>query len=150
MVDILTSIPFELLNDKCIPARQKDNDAGFDLRASKQCKIHRGETQIVPCGIKIAIPNGFIGIIVGRSGLASKGIICHTGIIDPNYRGEVGAILNNFSHITQNVKNYIDIEVGDRIAQLIVVRNSAMSMFNIYKLSETERGEAGFGSSGVK
>jgi len=130
-------------DDNKIPQRQKDDDAGFDLYADESVDIWIGGQATIKTGIRTAIPHGYVGQIWPRSGMAVKHMInVHAGIIDSGYRGEVRVCLINHGERT------VEIRKGDRIAQLVVVPYLGESV-EVDNLDETERGEAGFGSSGV-
>lgn len=132
---------------KAIPTHARAADAGFDLHATISATIKPFERILVPCGFAMAIPEGYAGLVLPRSGLASKhGITVANapGLIDSNYRGEVMACLVNL-----DPNEAFKIEVGDRIAQLLIIKVPDAE-FNMQEdLSATERGAAGFGSSGL-
>ncbi len=133
------------------PVTATPRSAGVDLRAAVFGKfsVLPGRRETVPCGIKIAIPHGYYGMICSRSGLASKyGIIVANapGIIDSDYRGEIKVILANLDH-----HRTFTIERGDRIAQLLLMKQTdiAWKPWSTYADEPTERGEGGGGSTGV-
>jgi dUTP pyrophosphatase len=121
--------------------------AGADLKAIENYTIYPGETVKVSTGIAIEIPNGYFGAIFARSGLATKKGLrpanC-VGVIDSDYRGEIIVALHNDSDEKQ------DVEVGERIAQLVIMPYLPVTYKYTESLSETERGAAGFGSTGSK
>lgn len=129
-----------------LPTKAHVTDAGYDLYSSIDIILPSGEYKIVPCGIHIAIPFGLEGIIRGRSSLALKGIMCHIGTIDCEYRGELGPILYNFSKIPYKIKK------GDRVCQIIFSYVDPppfkTEVVEVNELPESKRGENGFGSSG--
>lgn len=129
-------------HDVFIPEYNHTDDACADLFTPRHIHIGPGETTIVNLGISIELPPHFEARIRGRSGLASKGIQIHPGTIDNGYRGELGVIMTNTNGIS------FDIEAGKAIAQLSI--NPVYKMFFEIsdKLSDTDRGEKGFGSSG--
>jgi dUTP pyrophosphatase len=121
-------------------------DAGMDLRAVEAVVLKPGEPALVPTGIAIELPPGFEAQIRPRSGLALKhGITLPNSpaTIDPGYRGEIRVILLNLG------SSPYSIEPGDRIAQMIVARYESVEWLES-DLTETDRGEGGFGSSGVR
>jgi dUTP pyrophosphatase len=121
-------------------------DAGMDLRAVEAVVLKPGEPALVPTGIAIELPPGFEAQIRPRSGLALKHSITlpnSPATIDPGYRGEIRVILLNLG------SSPYSIEPGDRIAQMIVARYESVEWLES-DLSETTRGQAGFGSSGVR
>lgn len=134
------------------PSYATSDSAGFDLRADIEAPltINSFERVLVKTGITIEIPQGCVGYVCTRSGLALKKglmVLNAPGVIDADYRSEVGVILINLS------KEDIVIEPGDRIAQMIISQYEKVSLFNvetIEELSSTERNNGGFGSTGVK
>ena len=142
-----THVSFKRL-DKELPSPQPahDGDAAFDLRARQAVELGPGERASVPTGVAVAIPAGFAGLVLPRSGHAARhgiGLVNSPGLIDSGYRGEVSVLLVN--HGDQPVR----FERGDRIAQLMIVEVPAAVWSEVDELSETARGEGGFGSTGV-
>ena len=133
----------KLHDDSHIPSRNSAGDAGYDLYAIGHDVIKAGERQLVPTGISISIPRGHYGRIAPRSGLALRdGIDVLAGVIDAGYRGEVGVILMNFGDKSFAFRK------GDRIAQLIIEKCHDADWEEVEELSDSDRGEGGFGSSG--
>ena len=129
------------------PERAHEHDAGWDLRASEPATIGPGERASVGTGIALAIPEGCAGLVLPRSGLAARHGIALTnapGLIDSGYRGEVRILLLNTDRSAA-----FSVEVGDRIAQLLIVDVPEVEFSESAELAETTRGAAGFGSSGV-
>ena len=129
------------------PERSHEHDAGWDLRASEAAAIGPGERASVGTGIAVAIPEGCAGLVLPRSGLAARHGIALTnapGLIDAGYRGEVRILLLNTDR-----SEPFEITVGDRIAQLVIVDLPEVEFAETAELTETTRGAAGFGSSGV-
>jgi len=123
-----------------------DGDAGVDLSSVFEMILAPGERALVPTGIAVAIPKGYGGFVQPRSGLAARHGITLTnspGLIDSNYRGEINIILQNTGH--EDFK----ISVGDRIAQLVIMPVEHAEFEAVEELPESDRGEGGFGSSGV-
>ncbi|MFN8813567.1 MAG: dUTP diphosphatase [Acidobacteriota bacterium] len=123
-----------------------ESDAGMDLRSIEDVTIAPGQTYAVATGLAIELPPGFEAQVRPRSGLAFKHSItvCNApGTIDPSYRGEIKVILHNLG------QHAFVIQPGDRIAQMIVARYEAIE-WQESDLGASNRGEAGFGSSGVK
>lgn len=121
-------------------------DAGLDLRAAEDAVLAPLERRLVACGIAVAIPDGYAGFVLPRSGLAARhgiSIVNAPGLIDSNYRGEIKAILINL-----DPNEPFAIARGDRIAQLVIMQTPPVTLEEHEDLSETERGEGGFGSSG--
>ena len=141
------SLQVQLLHpDAVAPARTRAGDAGHDLRAVEAAEIAPGERALIPTGIAIALPPGTAGLVTPRSGLAvAHGItlLNAPGLIDPNYRGEIKVIVHNAGNEPFAVAK------GDRIAQLLLVPYWAPELEVVGELAATERGAAGFGSSGL-
>lgn len=130
-----------------LPAYAYPGDAGMDLRATEDLVLAPFERALVPTGIAIALPEGFAGFVLPRSGLAIKhgvSVVNAPGLIDSNYRGEIKVILVNL-----DPKEPFVIRRGDRIAQLVVMGVENVSLRLVDNLPETTRGASGFGSSGV-
>ncbi len=132
-----------------LPNYETIASAGMDMRANIQesITIKTLERVMVPTGLFIELPIGFEAQVRPRSGLAFKnGITClnSPGTIDADYRGELKVILVNLSHDDFTINN------GDRIAQMVIVKHERAEFIEVQELSSTERGEGGFGSTGVK
>lgn len=128
------------------PKKAHDTDAGYDLVSSIDCEIRPGQCCVIFTGTKIQLPPGFEAQVRSRSGLAMKKsvfVLNSPGTIDPDYRGEIGVILQNLG------SNSFYVNKGDRIAQLVigVVVQSEMVKGTV---DNTIRGTNGFGSTGVK
>jgi len=138
-----------LLVKKCrdnavLPVRKTPLSAGYDLSSCEVKSIPPQGTALIKTGLVIACPEGTYGRVAPRSGLALKhSIDVGAGVIDADYRGEVGVILFNFG--TQE----FEIKEGDRIAQLILEKIELSEVAEVDELDETTRGEGGFGSTGV-
>jgi dUTP pyrophosphatase len=136
-----------LAPEAAAPERAHDADAGWDLRAAEAVKLGPGERASVGTGVAVAIPEGCAGLVLPRSGLAMRHgitVVNAPGLIDAGYRGEVRVLLLN----TDRGEGF-DVAVGDRIAQLLVVRHETAGFDEVDSLDETARGTAGFGSTGV-
>jgi dUTP pyrophosphatase len=130
-----------------IPTRAHEGDAGVDLAASVALEIRPGSRVLVPTGISIAIPRGFAGFVLPRSGLAVRHgvtVINAPGLIDSGYRGELKVGLVNHGDAPFSVS------VGDRIAQLVVMAVATPEFFEVTELDVTPRGAGGFGSTDVR
>lgn len=139
------NIPVTLVrSDAKLPNQARRHDAGYDLFSLEEnIKISPGERVLIKTGITMAIPNGYYGRIAPRSGLALKhGIDVMGGVIDSQYRGEIGVILLNISGFEFNVNQ------GDKIAQIIIEKCYDANFIKVSQLDETERGVGGFGHSG--
>jgi dUTP pyrophosphatase len=129
------------------PVYAKPGDAGADLRSTTAITIAAGARALVPTGVSIALPQGYVGLVHPRSGLAAKHgitVLNTPGTIDAGYRGEIMVILFNSSDTD------FEVAIGDRIAQLVIQTVELARFVPVDKLPETERGETGFGSSGRK
>ncbi len=128
-----------------LPAHTRPGDAGVDLRAAEAVVIAPGRRGLVGTGIHVAIPEGFAGFIKDRSGLAAKsGIHTLAGVVDSNYRGEVKVVLLNTGD------SEFRVEINDRIAQMVVLPVAEVTLELREELEESDRGEHGWGSTGVK
>lgn len=131
-----------------LPEYKTKYSAGVDLRAYlPEGAINLGpmERKLIPTGIYIELPEGYEATIRPRSGLSLKeGLVAILGTIDSDYRGELGIILINLSNEMKTINN------GDRIAQLVISEVTKVDFEEVDQLSETERGEGGFGHTGVK
>lgn len=131
-----------------LPKYAYEGDAGLDLAASESLVLQPFERKLVATGLAIAIPEGYAGLVIPRSGLAIKhgiSIVNAPGLIDSGYRGELKVILVNLDPETP-----FEIKAGDRIAQLMLVKIPSVKLQQVEDLPSSERGEGGFGSSGVR
>lgn len=132
-----------------MPAYATEQSAGMDLRASltESVTLNPMERRLIPTGLYIELPAGYEAQIRPRSGLAlKKGItVLNTpGTIDADYRGEIGVILINLSSEPFVIEN------GERICQMVIARYESAELIEVTELSETERGDGGFGHTGKK
>ncbi len=128
-----------------LPKYAKQGDAAFDLRSSEDKILKSGDKHIVKTGIRLAIPEGYVGLVWDRSGVAAKhGVHCMAGVIDSGYRGEVGVVMKNLSN------EDFTIEKNMRIAQMLIQPVAAAKITEVEELEETERNSGGFGSTGLK
>jgi dUTP pyrophosphatase len=138
---------FRRLRDEAsLPTAQHAGDAGLDLRAAEGAKVEPGERAMVPTGVAVAIPAGHAGLVLPRSGLATRhGLTLANapGLIDAGYRGEVIVAVVNLDR-----EQPVVIEAGDRIAQLVVVEVPDVQPTWADELSPSARGVGGFGSTG--
>lgn len=133
--------------DAELPSSQHPGDAGLDLRSMMGVEVQPGERAMVPTGVAVAIPEGHAGLVLPRSGLASKlGLTLANapGLIDAGYRGEVICSVVNLDH-----EHPVKIGVGDRIAQLVVVALPSVEPAWVDELPASARGAGGFGSTGA-
>jgi dUTP pyrophosphatase len=141
-------LEFTRLNEAArAPARAHDGDAGYDLHAAESLTLEPGARASVGTGVAVAIPDGHAGLVLPRSGLALKhgiALVNAPGLIDSGYRGEVRVLLLN----TDRAQPF-EVAVGDRIAQLVIVRHAAPDeLVEVDALDDSVRGAGGFGSSG--
>lgn len=140
-------VRFRRLSDSARPpTRAHDGDAGYDLHAAEAAALGPGERASVGTGIAVAIPEGHAGLVLPRSGLASRhgiSVVNAPGLIDAGYRGELRVLLLN----TDRERSF-EVVAGDRIAQLLVVRVEGPQLEEAPELDETGRGGGGFGSTG--
>lgn len=127
------------------PSYAHEGDGGVDLYAREPATLTAGEYAAIPTGVAVAIPPGYGGLVTPRSGLAARhgvGVANGPGLVDSGYRGEIRVILINHGSDT------IEIERGERIAQLVVVPVATQEFDVVDELPDTARGDGGFGSSG--
>ena len=145
---LVHSIPTKkLVENALIPQNAYQGDAGYDLCSTVTVTLKPFERKLIPTGLAIEIPFGYAGLVVPRSGLAIKqglSIVNAPGLIDSNYRGELKVIAINL-----DPKETITIQVGDRIAQLVIMKVESLEFKEVEELNDSERGTGGFGSSGV-
>ena len=134
--------------DLPLPSYQSDGSSGLDLRAAvaKELVLQPGDIEFIPTGLAVSIPTGYEAQIRPRSGLALEyglGFVNSPGTIDSDYRGEIGIIAINWG------KEPLTIKRGDRIAQMVINKVSKAIVEESKDLDNTERGEGGFGHTGV-
>lgn len=137
----------KLLPEAKLPAYGSEFAAGADLYALSEnpIRIAPQETAIVHTGLAVEIPEGYVGLVFARSGLATKKGLApanKVGVIDSDYRGELRVALHNHSKYEQNI------EPGERVAQLVIMPYLTAEFEEADSLSDTARGEGGFGSTG--
>ena len=128
------------------PTRAHDGDAGFDLHAVEAASIEPGHRASVGTVVAVAIPEGYAGLVVPRSGLAARhgiSLVNAPGLIDAGYRGELRVLLMN-----GDPEHTFSVDPGDRIAQLVLVAVESPELEEVDELDATVRGEGGFGSTG--
>jgi len=128
--------------DAKLPVYQHKGDAGMDVFSCVDCVLDVGETKPVPSGIKLAVPEGFVGLIWDKSGISLKGVHRLAGVVDSGYRGEVRVVMANLG------KEPFIIEKGMKIAQLLSQSVETVDVIETEELEDTSRGEGGFGSTG--
>ena len=162
MMTMYPTIPTALKEGTEQPQYAHDGDAGLDLCATEDVTLYPQEWKMVGSGVSMAIPKGFVGLMVPRSGMGCKGLVLkHTiGVINSTYRGEIKVPLlnNNPTHVwvrnwegvetpKPNLEGTIYVRKGDRVAQLLIVPVAQASLVQADTLDETERQEGGFGST---
>jgi dUTP pyrophosphatase len=142
------SVPIKNLDPALeVPSYTREGDAGLDLKSTVDAVLQPFQRSLIPCGISVAIPQGYAGFVVPRSGLTAKhgiSIVNAPGLIDSNYRGEIKVILVNL-----DPEQPFEIKRGDRIAQLVIMETPPVKLVEVDELDSTNRGASGFGSSGV-
>ena len=136
-----------LITASTVPEYAHPGDAGADLHAAEAVVLAPGERALVATGVSIALPDGYAAFVVPRSGLAAKHgitIVNSPGTVDAGYRGEIKVTVLN-----TDLTEPFSIAVGDRIAQLIIMPVVKASFIQVDRLPGSQRGEGGFGSTGV-
>lgn len=138
----------KLNENAVIPSYASSCAAGADLYSCEgELSFAPGETKLVHTGIAMEIPNGYVGLIYARSGIATKRGLApanKVGVIDSDYRGEIMVALHNHSDKTASI------QAGERIAQIVIAPYITADFVESQTLDETERGQGGFGSTGTK
>lgn len=144
-------VKIKVVNTGCqpLPAYATSQSAGMDLRANIESPItlHPMERTLVPTGIRIELPEGYEAQVRPRSGLALKHgitVLNTPGTIDSDYRGELKVLLVNLSN-----DDFV-VNAGERVAQMVLARHETATWEEVEALDETERGEGGYGHTGVK
>ena len=139
----------KLKSDATVPTMGSKFAAGADLYSAEDADvvIEPSETKFIGTGLAMEIPEGYVGLVYARSGLACKRGLApanKVGVVDSDYRGEIKVALHNHGKEAQTV------EKGERIAQMVIAPYLSVNYEEADELSETERGEGGFGSTGRK
>lgn len=171
MMTLHPSIEFKRVNpDAPMPQKAHQTDAAYDLCSMEDVTLRPGEWKMVGSGIACAIPEGYCGAVYPRSGMGCKGLVLKNtvGTIDSHYRGEIKLPLfnNNPTHVWEdyviplrrpkvtglvpNPDGTIHVRKGDRVAQMRIELVPDTTLVEVEELDSTDRGEGGFGSSGVK
>lgn len=151
----VVKVGFKRLSDTAvIPTRAHESDSGFDLVADEDVIIEPGETKVIPTGIAVELPDGYEGQVRPRSGVTAKTKLrVQLGTIDNGYTGEIGVIVDNIASEGFSVDGVVypleNIKKGTRIAQLVVQALPEVTAFEVEEISDSERGTAGFGSTGT-
>ena len=134
-----------------LPTRGTDGAAGLDLYALEDVVLTPGRVHRVRTGVAIEVPRGYEGQVRPRSGLTSRGVFVELGTIDSDYRGEVGVMMHAYATDTGGYDAWYGhpgVAAGDRVAQLIIAPAPRFEPVEVEELTETQRGEGGFGSTG--
>jgi dUTP diphosphatase len=132
--------------DVPVPSYAHPGDAGADLTSTVDVRLAPGERAMVPTGIRLALPDGYVALVHPRSGLAARcgvSIVNAPGTVDAGYRGEVKVLLVNLDPVEP-----VEIRRGDRIAQLVVQRVERARFVEVQRLPGSARGDGGYGSTG--
>jgi dUTP pyrophosphatase len=130
------------------PEYAHPGDAGADLHAAERCTLQPGQRATVATGVSIALPSGYAAFVVPRSGLADRHgitIVNSPGTVDAGYRGEIRVTMLNTDR-----EHPFTIDVGDRIAQIIVMPVARAEFIRVHSLPGSHRGGSGFGSTGIR
>lgn len=127
-----------------MPYKKHDTDAGWDLRAAEDYDIYPGKNETIQTGVKLAIPKGYVGLLIPRSSTGSNGLILRNtvGVIDADYRGYIMCRIRNTSGGNMFIQKY------ERFVQLLILPVPKLNTMVVDELPDTERGEDGFGASG--
>ena len=143
----MTDVQIKLLDeDLPMPRYQHEGDAGLDLPSRVDFVLEPGARAMIPTGIAVAIPPGYAGFVLPRSGLASRhgiALVNSPGLVDSGYRGEMSIVM-----INTDKRETFHIKRGDRIAQLVIQKVEEVKLVRVAELDNTSRGEGGFGSTG--
>ena len=130
-----------------LPTYAHEGDAGLDLCSAEDVTLMPGQRALIPTGVAIAIPEGFAGLVLPRSGLALRAgfsLVNAPGLIDSHYRGEIQVVAINL-----DPEHILTVQYGEKVAQLVVQRVERCTLIEVEQLSATARGEGGFGSTGA-
>ena len=134
-----------LCENAVLPTRGSDGAAGYDLSSIESIILHPGSRKLISTGISVKLPSGVYGRVAPRSGLTVKhGLHVGAGVIDPDYTGEIKVVLFNHGDTALNIN------IGDRIAQLILENFTISTVEEVFDIDETSRGNNGFGSTGTQ
>jgi dUTP pyrophosphatase len=140
-VDVIRRDP-----DLALPAYAREGDAGLDLVTAAAVTLAPGGRELVPTGLRVAIPEGYAGLVLPRSGLALRAgvtVLNAPGLIDSGYRGEIGVLLINHGAAP------VTLARGERIAQLVIQPVARATLVEVRELEASQRGAGGFGSTGT-
>ena len=141
----MKALKCKVTDPKYTPTRANPGDAGLDLKAAEIALLSPGDRHAVETGVSVEIPDGYVGLVCARSGNAARrglGIVNGVGVIDSGYRGPVNVLLINHG------RNNLAVMRGDRIAQLLIVPIETPDVEIVDRLSDSDRGTGGLGSTG--
>lgn len=139
----METVKFTLKDGAVAPYKATEGSAAADLYAYEDCRMLPGERCLIKTGVSIQLPEGYCALLLGRSGnTIRKGLVVAQGLIDSDYRGEIGVMAFNFSGA------YLKVSKGDRVGQLLVLQLPPVSYEQASALDATERGSGGFGHTG--
>jgi len=139
MVDVSIQ---KMHEDMTLPHYAHEGDAGIDLRSAIDYILKAGESYVVPTGTKMAIPQGYVGLIWDKSGHAAKNAIL-AGVVDSSYRGEIKIVLKNLGNDSFEIKKDM------KVAQILIQSVARANLIEKESLENTTRGDGGFGSTGT-
>ncbi len=150
---MLPVIPCKKLSQSAkLPYRARLEDAGFDIYSDEDILLYPNQPTKIKTNIALQIPDGYVGILMDKSGVGAKGVKVFGGVIDSSYRGEIIVVLSFLSSPTYNESgfpNLYRIEKGQKICQIVFLETPLFSVEEAKELNSTERGEKGFGSTGM-
>ena len=126
-----------------MPKRAHEEDAGYDIRSPFRFVLHQHDSASIDTGVHVAIPKGYVGFLKAKSGLNVKHDITGTGVIDSGYTGSIRVKLYNNGHVAHVFNK------GDKLIQLVLLPIFTPELEQVDDLEETDRGDAGFGSTGA-
>ena len=132
----------KLDNNAFLPSKAYTTDAGFDLKSPFDCIVKKHDNIVINTGVHVQLPPGYAAVAVSKSGLNFKNDIVSTGLIDEGYTGPIMIKLYNHGN------NDYEIKRGDKISQIVIIKNYEFNVKQIENINEGIRGEKGFGSSG--
>lgn len=146
MITMFPTIPVKIKPGTIMPKYAYEGDAGMDICATEDAILYPGETVVMKTGLSFEIPRGWVGYLHARSGTGTKGLVIKhgTSVIDSSYRGEVDLPLFN-----NNIDTALVIKKGDRVAQIVFQPVGEVTLKEVDNLNKTDRGNKGFGSSGI-
>lgn len=150
---MLPVIPCKKLTQSAkLPYRERLADAGFDIYSDEDIFLYPNRPTKIKTGISLQIPDGYVGILMDKSGVGAKGVKVFGGVIDSSYRGEIIVVLSFLVQDDRNEQgfpNLYKVEKGQKICQILFLETPLFSIEEASELTNTDRGEKGFGSTGM-